>query len=304
MALPISQLRPAQPSFPASPLAEAEKENLSRQMREIDLKVSEFRQYLISRNMAANTIQAYSYALRQFLCRYQQADFSSLHLYKVFLLDHYKPQTVNLRLRALNAYLEFTREKSKKLSLVRIQQKSYLENVISEADYEYFKSCLLRDKRYLYYFLVRFMAATGTRVSEVVLFQAEDIQKGFKEIYSKGNKTRRIYIPKALRTDALLWLQSAGIDRGDIFLNRFGRRITPAGIRSQLKTLAVSYGINPDVVHPHSFRHRFAKSFIEKCGDISLLSDLLGHKTIETTRIYLRRSSNEQYEIVNKVVDW
>ena len=304
MALPISQLRPAQPSFPASPLAEAEKENLSRQMREIDLKVSEFRQYLISRNMAANTIQAYSYALRQFLCRYQQADFSSLHLYKVFLLDHYKPQTVNLRLRALNAYLEFTREKSKKLSLVRIQQKSYLENVISEADYEYFKSCLLRDKRYLYYFLVRFMAATGTRVSEVVLFQAEDIQKGFKEIYSKGNKTRRIYIPKALRTDALLWLQSAGIHRGDIFLNRFGRRITPAGIRSQLKTLAVSYGINPDVVHPHSFRHRFAKSFIEKCGDISLLSDLLGHKTIETTRIYLRRSSNEQYEIVNKVVDW
>lgn len=304
MALPISQLRPAQPSFPASPLAEAEKENLSRQMREIDLKVSEFRQYLISRNMAANTIQAYSYALRQFLCRYQHADFSSLHLYKVFLLDHYKPQTVNLRLRALNAYLEFTREKSKKLSLVRIQQKSYLENVISEADYEYFKSCLLRDKRYLYYFLVRFMAATGARVSEVVLFQAEDIQKGFKEIYSKGNKTRRIYIPKALRTDALLWLQSAGIHRGDIFLNRFGRRITPAGIRSQLKTLAVSYGINPDVVHPHSFRHRFAKSFIEKCGDISLLSDLLGHKTIETTRIYLRRSSNEQYEIVNKVVDW
>ena len=80
--------------------------------------------------------------------------------------------------------------------------------------------------------------------------------------------------------------------------------LIPAGIRGQLKTLAVLYGINPDVVHPHSFRHRFAKSFIEKCGDISLLSDLLGHKTIETTRIYLRRSSNEQYEIVNKVVDW
>ena len=304
MALPVSQLPPVQPSLPASRLNEADKETLSRQMKDIDLKISEFRQYLVSRNMAPNTVQAYSYALRQFLCRYHQADFSSLHLYKVFLLEHYKPQTVNLRLRALNAYLEFIREKPKKLSLVRIQQKNYLENVISEADYEYLKSCLLRDKRYLYYFLIRFMAATGARVSEVILFQAEDIEKGFKEIYSKGNKTRRIYIPKALRTDALLWLQSAGIHRGDIFLNRFGRRITPAGIRSQLKTLAVSYGINPDVVHPHSFRHRFAKSFIERCGDISLLSDLLGHKTIETTRIYLRRSSNEQYEIVNKVVDW
>lgn len=304
MASPVSQLPPTQPALPAAPLTEAEKERLSSQMNAVNLQISEFRQYLISKDMAANTVQVYSYALRQFLCRYHQADFSSLHLYKVFLLEHYKPQTVNLRLRALNAYLEFTREKSKKLSLVRIQQKNYLENVISEADYEYLKSCLLRDKRYLYYFLIRFMAATGARVSEVVQFQAEDVQKGFKEICSKGNKARRIYIPKALRTDALLWLQAAGIRKGDIFLNRFGRRITPAGIRGQLKTLAVLYGINPDVVHPHSFRHRFAKSFIEKCGDIALLSDLLGHKTIETTRIYLRRSSNEQYEIVNKVVDW
>lgn len=304
MASPVSQLPPVQPALPSSLLTETEKERLSSQMNAVNLQISEFCQYLISKDMAANTVQVYSYALRQFLCRYHQADFSSLHLYKVFLLEHYKPQTVNLRLRALNAYLEFTREKSKKLPLVRIQQKNYLENVISEADYEYLKSCLLRDKRYLYYFLIRFMAATGARVSEVVQFQAEDVQKGFKEIYSKGNKARRIYIPKALRTDALLWLQAAGIRKGDIFLNRFGRRITPAGIRGQLKTLAVLYGINPDVVHPHSFRHRFAKSFIEKCGDISLLSDLLGHKTIETTRIYLRRSSNEQYEIVNKVVDW
>ncbi len=62
--------------------------------------------------------------------------------------------------------------------------------------------------------------------------------------------------------------------------------------------------MTPEMVHPHAFRHRFAKSFIEKCGDISLLSDLLGHKNLETTRIYLRRSSSEQYEIVNRVVTW
>lgn len=216
MASPVSQLPPVQPALPSSLLTETEKERLSSQMNAVNLQISEFRQYLISKDMAANTVQVYSYALRQFLCRYHQADFSSLHLYKVFLLEHYKPQTVNLRLRALNAYLEFTREKSKKLPLVRIQQKNYLENVISEADYEYLKSCLLRDKRYLYYFLIRFMAATGARVSEVVQFQAEDVQKGFKEIYSKGNKARRIYIPKALRTDALLWLQAAGIRKGDI----------------------------------------------------------------------------------------
>ena len=266
--------------------------------------IEEFERHLRGTNLSENTISSYLFAIRQYSSQYDGITKKNLRAYKVWLIENYKPKTVNLRLRAINCYLESIGKESWKMPFVRVQQKAFLENVISEADYEYLKSCLLRDKRYLYYFLIRFMAATGARVSEVVQFQAEDVQKGFKEIYSKGNKVRRIYIPKALRTDALLWLQAAGIRKGDIFLNRFGRRITPAGIRGQLKTLAVLYGINPDVVHPHSFRHRFAKSFIEKCGDISLLSDLLGHKTIETTRIYLRRSSNEQYEIVNKVVDW
>ena len=80
--------------------------------------------------------------------------------------------------------------------------------------------------------------------------------------------------------------------------------ITARGIRSQLKVLAKRYKIPSEQVYPHSFRHRFAKNFIEVCPDIALLSDLLGHDSIETTRIYLRRSSREQYRIVNQVVNW
>ena len=86
MASPVSQLPPVQPALPSSLLTETEKERLSSQMNAVNLQISEFRQYLISKDMAANTVQVYSYALRQFLCRYHQADFSSLHLYKVFLL--------------------------------------------------------------------------------------------------------------------------------------------------------------------------------------------------------------------------
>lgn len=85
MASPVSQLPPVQPALPSSLLTETEKERLSSQMNAVNLQISEFRQYLISKDMAANTVQVYSYALRQFLCRYHQADFSSLHLYKVFL---------------------------------------------------------------------------------------------------------------------------------------------------------------------------------------------------------------------------
>ena len=83
-----------------------------------------------------------------------------------------------------------------------------------------------------------------------------------------------------------------------------GTRITTRGISIQLKKLAVKYGINSNVVYPHSFRHRFAKNFIEKYNDISLLADLMGHDSIETTRIYLRRTSTEQREIVDKVITW
>jgi len=76
------------------------------------------------------------------------------------------------------------------------------------------------------------------------------------------------------------------------------------GIAAHLKTLAVKYKIDPAVVYPHSFRHRFAKSFLERCGDIALLADLMGHESIETTRIYLRRTSTEQRAVVDEVVTW
>ena len=81
-------------------------------------------------------------------------------------------------------------------------------------------------------------------------------------------------------------------------------RITTRGISGQLKKLAVKYGINPAVVYPHSFRHRFAKSFLERCNDIAFLADLMGHESIETTRIYLRKTATEQREIVDTIVDW
>lgn len=89
-----------------------------------------------------------------------------------------------------------------------------------------------------------------------------------------------------------------------LFLNRFGKRITTRGIAQQLKNYAAKYGLNEKVVYPHSFRHRFAKNFLEMFYDISLRADLKGHESIENTRIYLRRSSAEQQEIVDKVITW
>ena len=272
--------------------------------RNLETELAAFREYLLQHNMSDNTICVYVYAVRQFYRRHRQMIPANLQLYKVFLLEHYKPQTVNLRIRAMNCYMEYLNYENSKIPMIKVQQKMYLERIISQGDYEYLKRRLWEDEEYTYYFVVRFIAATGVRVSELVKFQAEDVQAGFKDIYSKGNKMRRIYIPSALRTAAAQWLQQEHRLKGALFLNRFEEPLSASGIRNQLKMFAARYNIDSDVMYPHSFRHRFAKNFIEKCGDIALLSDLLGHESIETTRIYLRRSSSEQYRIVNKVVDW
>lgn len=272
--------------------------------RNLETELAAFREYLLQHNMSDNTICVYVYAVRQFYRRHRQMIPANLQLYKVFLLEHYKPQTVNLRIRAMNCYMEYLNYENSRIPMIKVQQKMYLERIISQGDYEYLKRRLWEDEEYTYYFVVRFIAATGVRVSELVKFQAEDVQAGFKDIYSKGNKMRRIYIPSALRTAAAQWLQQEHRLKGALFLNRFEEPLSASGVRNQLKIFAARYNIDSDVMYPHSFRHRFAKNFIEKCGDIALLSDLLGHESIETTRIYLRRSSSEQYRIVNKVVDW
>ena len=255
-------------------------------------------------DMSEQTIKAYSYAVKQFYGLYPQLTDKNLQLYKVFLIERYKPQTVNLRLRAMNCFVRYRESSLCPVSLVHVQQKGFLEQIISQADYKFLKQRLWEDGEYNYYFLIRLMTATGVRISELVLFDVEDVKKGYRDIYSKGNKLRRVYIPAVLRTAFKEWPGFSQRPDGILFLNRFGAPLSASGIRFQLKVFAARYGIDPDVMYPHSFRHRFAKNFIEVCPDIALLSDLLGHDSIETTRIYLRRSSREQYRIVNQVVNW
>lgn len=179
-----------------------------------------------------------------------------------------------------------------------------LENVISNADYIFLKNKLRKENNQEWYFVVRFLAATGARVSELVQIKIEHIDIGYFDIYTKGGKIRRLFIPKKLREETNTWLVSTNRESGYLFLNRFGERITTRGISQQLKNFAQKYRMNSKVIYPHSFRHRFAKNFLEKFNDISLLADLMGHESIETTRIYLRRTALEQQEIVDKVITW
>lgn len=264
----------------------------------------EFERYLRAANLSPNTIRAYLSALKQFKTQFGRVTKRNLQCYKVWLIERYQPKTVNLRLRAINCYLESIGRENWRLPLIRVQQKPFLENVISEDDYAYFKDCLKEDGEMFWYFVVRFLGATGARVSELVQIRAEHIRAGHIDLYAKGGKLRRIYIPKSLREETLGWLESRRQENGFLFSNRYGERITSRGISSQLKKFALRYGIDPAVIYPHSFRHRFAKNFLERCNDIAFLADLMGHGSIETTRIYLRKTGAEQRLLVDTVVDW
>lgn len=263
-----------------------------------------FEMLLVQANMARNTVAAYMYAVREYYKRHEELNKRNLLVYKTYLIETYKPKTVNLRIQAINKYLEYMDKQKLRLKSVKVQQRSYLENVISNADYQFLKKKLKMEDNLTWYFVVRFLAATGARVSELIQLKVEHIYLGYYDIYTKGGKIRRIYIPKLLKQEAVVWLEEQKRSSGYIFLNRFGERITPRGISQQLKNYANKYGMNEKVVYPHSFRHRFAKNFLEKFNDISLLADLMGHESIETTRIYLRRSSSEQQAIIDKVITW
>jgi len=266
--------------------------------------ITKFRHFLMQQNLSENTINSYVFTVEHFFVNYEEITKKNLLAYKGMLVEKYKAKTVNLRIQGINKYLEFIKKEKDKLKFVKIQQKSYLENVISNADYEFFKNQLKKDKNFDWYFVVRFLGATGARVSELVQIKVEHVKMGYIDLYTKGGKIRRIYIAKRLQNEALKWLESKNKDSGYIFCNKRGERLTTRGVAHQLKELAIKFKMNPLVIYPHSFRHRFAKNFLDKYNDLALLADLMGHESIETTRIYLRRTSEEQQEIVNKVITW
>ena len=268
------------------------------------MDIKKFESFLTKSDLAKNTVTSYLWTVKHFATNYGDFNKENLLAYKGFLVEHFKPQTVNLRLQGLNKYLEFIKKDRLKLKFVKVQQKNFLENVISDADYKFLKTKLKRDGLTEWYFVVWFLTATGARVSELLQIKVEHVHLGYLDLYTKGGKIRRLYIPKKLREEATKWIESCGLNSGYIFLNRFGERITARGISMQLKHFAEKYGLNPKMVYPHSFRHRFAKNFLDRFNDIALLADLMGHESIETTRIYLRRTASEQQQIVDKIVNW
>ena len=135
--------------------------------------------------------------------------------------------------KATYKYLDYKKLNDFRLSAVKIQQKNFLVNVVSNADYNFLKQKLKSDGNMQWYFVVWYLAAIGARVSELIKIKIEHVDLGYFVLYSKGGKLRRLYIPKRLRDETQKWLNDINRDSGYLFLNKYGDRITARGISQQ-----------------------------------------------------------------------
>ena len=113
-----------------------------------------FKNYLLKENLSSKTISSYLWTVNYFTTTFNEVNKENLLAYKGYLLEYFKPKTVNLRIQAINKYLEFLKKERLKLKFVKVQQKNFLENVISNADYKFLKNKLKQDKNYEWYFVV------------------------------------------------------------------------------------------------------------------------------------------------------
>ena len=270
----------------------------------------EFEKFLIDLEERDNTIKQYKYSLKTYKKEIgQKLNKSNLKKYKEILLTKRKPKTVNVRVAGMIKFIKFYADYKKDkryeeiiIKNIKMQNKTYLNNVISIKEFKRMYEYAKNQGKEKYYYIIKFMGYTGARISEVVKCDVRSVNQGYMEIISKGSKFRRIYIPENLQEEMLDWIKTSKIE-GYIFKNKFGQVITPRGISQELKNMARILKIDKKKVHPHSFRHLFALEFLRKNKDITLLADLLGHSNLDTTKIYLRRTEEEQRKIIN-AINW
>lgn len=211
------------------------------------------------------------------------------------------PQTIRLRITALE---KFSKWMKKPIELKRPKMKRRLDisNVPTEDEYnrllEYLKTKLNKD----YYFFIKVLGTTGARLSEFQQFTWEDIAAGEVVLKGKGNKYRRFFFQKQLQREVKDYIKETG-KSGTLAVGRFGP-LTQRGLSQHLKVWGKHCGIDSKKMHAHAFRHFFAKMFLKKTKDVIQLADLLGHGSVDTTRIYLQKSYDEQQRDFNKNVTW
>lgn len=211
--------------------------------------------------------------------------------------------SINIKILIINKFITYLDlPKELKLKQEKQQKQTTLENVLTPKEYDHLRDYAKTHNQERLYYLMGTLEGTGIRISELQYITLEAVKKQEADIYNKG-KLRKIPIQDKVKKELLQYCKEQGITEGIIFKSRNGNPLDNAYIWRELQALAgkVRSGLKKSKVHPHSFRHLFAKEFISNGGSQMELADILGHESLETTRIYTTKSVAEQRETLNKM---
>lgn len=255
--------------------------------------INNFRIYLYEEERSDNTIEKYMRDIRFFRewLQDRSIDKSIVIEYKKELCERYAIKSVNSMLSSINAFFVFMGWYDLKVKTLKIQRRIFADKSkeLSKSDYERLLIAAKNKKNERLYYLMQTIAGTGLRVSEIKYVTCEAVRQGQAVINCKG-KIRQIFLPKKLCQMLKKYVKSQNIKSGSVFVTRSGRPLDRYAIWKMLKDLCESAGVSKDKVFPHNFRHLFARTFYSLQKDIVRLADILGHSSVETTRLYTMES--------------
>lgn len=249
-------------------------------------QLSAFEQHLISEEKSSATIEKYLHDVRcfvEFLA--DRAIGKEITIaYKEHLTQQYAPASVNSMLVALNGFLRFLGRQDCCVKLLKIQRQIFCreEKELSQAEYQRLVRAAGNSQLS---FILQAICGTGIRISELQYITVEAVMIG-KAVVNCKNKTRVIFIPAPLQKILKQYIKKTGIHAGSVFVSQNGKPLDRSSVWRQMKMLCKKAGVPPEKVYPHNLRHLFARIFYRIKKDIVRLADILGHSSINTTRIY------------------
>ena len=254
-------------------------------------QIQAYAHYLLAEEKSGATVEKYLRDIRSFACWLHGRDISNelASEWKSHLVSQdYAPTTVNAMLSALNSLLEFLDLQECRVKFLKIQRRLFRDanRELTKEDYQRLLNTAHQLGRERLGLLVETIGATGILVSEIQYITVEAVQRGKAEIALKG-KIRTILLPGKLCRKLLKYARQQKTASGEIFLTKSGKPLSRRQIWAEMKRLCLRAGVAPTKVFPHNLRHLFARTFYQATRDVAKLADVLGHSSIETTRIYL-----------------
>ena len=266
--------------------------------------------YLHEEERSKNTITKYIRDMQAFFAylKGEKISKNALLKWKEYLCETYAPASVNSMLAAVNHFLDWAGHPEYKVKPIKIQRPifSRQDKELTKKEYIRLVEAAENIKNRRLSLLLQTICATGIRVSEVCFISAEAVKTGRSVVDCKGKK-RIILLPDRLSCALRCYCREEGIESGVVFRTKTGTPLDRSNIWRDMKALCRSAGVEPGKVFPHNLRHLFAKTYYQLEKDLSRLADLLGHSSVNTTRIYTMESGREhikQLERMGMVLTW